>query len=224
MPPIITGFTWPNSAWQRSFELAWDSLRTGSIPVGAVLADPAGQIIAIGRNRRRDKTAPAGELAGSAIAHAEMNALATLAPNDYSEYTLYTTLEPCLLCTSALRIARIGTVRYAAPDPIWDGVNDIPSVLTPRAAQYWTTREGPLDGPLARWSGAMHAHWFQQNAPDMLTGPARLVEPHMVDIARRLAELDVFTVESHDEALRQAWPLLTDTIGDHREAPWAGGR
>lgn len=207
MAPIIA---WPDPAWRLSFELAWEALRGGSIPVGAVITDPTGQVIASGRNRRRDDTAPPGQLAGSAIAHAEMNALATLPPENYPEYTLYTTLEPCLLCTSALRIARIGTVRYAAPDPIWDGVGDIPRVLTPRASRNWTRREGPLDGVLARWSGAMHAHWFQENAPEVLEGPEPLVEPHMVAAARKLADLDVFTDESHEGALGRALPLLAE--------------
>lgn len=201
---------WPNPAWQRSFELAWESLRAGSIPVGAVIVDPAGQIIATGRNRRFDDSAPPGQLAGSAIAHAEMNALATLPPDIYSEYTLYTTLEPCLLCTSALRIARIGTVRYAAADAVWDGVNDIPSVLKPRAARRWTKREGPLDGILARWSGAMHAYWFLENTPDVLDGPEPLAEPDIVEVAEMLSGLGVFDDESHDAALRQAMPLLTE--------------
>lgn len=207
MPPIIA---WPDPAWQRSFELAWESLRAGSIPVGAAITDPAGRLISTGRNRRRDTSAPAGELAGVAIAHAEMNALATLPPDDYSEFTMYTTLEPCVLCTSALRIARIGTVRYAAPDPIWDGVADIPSVLRPRAARNWTVRKGPLDGVFARWSGAMHAYWFLENQPDVLDGADPLAEPRLVDIARKLLELDVFSSESHEAALGRALPLLTE--------------
>jgi tRNA(Arg) A34 adenosine deaminase TadA len=207
MVPIIA---WPNPAWQQSFELAWESLRGGSIPVGAAVVDPDGQIIATGRNRRFDKTAPPGELAGSAIAHAEMNALATLPPDNYAEHTLYTTLEPCLLCTSALRIARIGTVRYAAADAVWAGVDDIPHVLTSRAARLWTKREGPLDGVLARWSGAMHAYWFLENAPDTLDGPEPLAEPYLVEIAGRLAEVGVFDDEVHEDALRRAMPLLSE--------------
>lgn len=207
MAPYIA---WPNPAWQRSFELAWESLRGGSIPVGAALVDRDGRIIATGRNRRLDETPPPGELAGSAIAHAEMNALATLPPGNYAEFTLYTTLEPCLLCTSALRIARVGTVRYAAADSVWDGVDDIPRVLKPRAARYWTKREGPLDGVLARWSGALHAYWFLKYQPDMLIGPEPLAEPYLVEIAGKLAGLGVFDDEIHDEALRRALPLLAE--------------
>lgn len=199
---------WPDPAWRRSFELAWEALRTGSIPVGAVLADPDGRIVADGRNRRRDEAAPPGQLAGSAIAHAEMNALATLPPRDYTEFTLYTTLEPCVLCTSALRLARIGTVRYAAADRVWDGVADIPTVLRPRASRRWAKREGPLDGTLSRWSAAMHAYWLLENSPDTLTGPEPLAEPHHVDVARKLAGRGVFANESYEQALHQAMPLL----------------
>lgn len=178
--------------------------------MGAVLVDRTGAIIAAARNRRRDETAPPGQLAGSAIAHAEMNVLATLPPKNYAEFTLYTTLEPCLLCTSALRIARVGTVRYAAADAVWTGVNDIPTVLKPRAGRHWTKREGPIDGVLAKWSGAMHAYWLLENSPGTLDGPEPLAEPHFVEMARKLVRHGVFELESQEEALRVALALLAE--------------
>ena len=65
-------------AWRECFELAWEAFRAGTIPVGAVVADPSGTIVARGRNRIFDHTAPPGQLAGTYIAHAELNALAAL--------------------------------------------------------------------------------------------------------------------------------------------------
>ncbi len=55
---------------------------------------------------------------GHRLAHAEMNALNAL---DYGRLdprncTLYTTTEPCPLCTGAIRMTKIGAVRYAARD------------------------------------------------------------------------------------------------------------
>jgi hypothetical protein len=38
--------------WQLPFELAWEALRAGSRPVGAMLYDPEGQAVTAGRNRR----------------------------------------------------------------------------------------------------------------------------------------------------------------------------
>ncbi|MFI2202161.1 hypothetical protein ACH47Z_15585 [Streptomyces sp. NPDC020192] len=44
--------------WQLPFELAWEALRAGSRPVGAVLYDPEGNVVAAGRNRRVVFAAP----------------------------------------------------------------------------------------------------------------------------------------------------------------------
>ncbi len=65
-------------AWRESFELAWEAFRVGTIPVGAVVADASGEIVARGRNRIFEEEAPPGQLAGTYLAHAELNALAGL--------------------------------------------------------------------------------------------------------------------------------------------------
>ncbi|XES00784.1 hypothetical protein HEP87_60850 [Streptomyces sp. S1D4-11] len=49
--------------WQLPFELAWEALRAGSRPIGAVLLDGAGRPVATGRNRSQESTAPPGQLA-----------------------------------------------------------------------------------------------------------------------------------------------------------------
>jgi tRNA(adenine34) deaminase len=141
-------------AWRSCFELAWEAFRAGSLAVGAVLVDEGGEIVSSGRNRFSEKTGPDGSVAGSRIAHAEINALATLPPGEYGGHTLYTTLEPCLLCTAALRLSHVGTVRYAAPDPLWSGVERIPD-LSEQLSRRWTRRQGPLDGPLRIWGGLL---------------------------------------------------------------------
>lgn len=114
--------------WKACFLQAWDAFVAGSVPVGAVVVDPAGVIVCEGRNRRRDATAPAGHLANTTIAHAELNTCAQLPPGDYWDHTMYTTLEPCLLCTAAMIHTHIGTVRYAAADPLWLGLDQLPQV------------------------------------------------------------------------------------------------
>src|SRR5690348_10834728 len=93
------GLAWP---WHECFQLAWESFQAGSVPVGAVLVDGSGQRVSSGRNRRRESGAVPGQISGSNLAHAELNALASLPPGDYPQHVLYTTLEPCLLCTAAL--------------------------------------------------------------------------------------------------------------------------
>ena len=58
-------------AWERTLELAWDAFCAGTTPVGAVVIDAAGAIVAEGRGRRYEPAAPPGQLAGSHVAHAD---------------------------------------------------------------------------------------------------------------------------------------------------------
>ncbi|MEV5877235.1 nucleoside deaminase [Streptomyces sp. NPDC052101] len=104
----MTGLPTP---WQLPFELAWEALRAGSRPVGAVPYDPEGHVVAAGRNRSRETDAPPGQPAGTDLAHAEINALAQLpAGRRHPGHRLHTTLEPCLPCGSALIHAHVPQV------------------------------------------------------------------------------------------------------------------
>jgi hypothetical protein len=62
-------FTGLDPAWRASFELAWEAFRAGSIPVGAVVADEAGNVIARGRNRIFEDDAPSERLLLNRCAH-----------------------------------------------------------------------------------------------------------------------------------------------------------
>ncbi len=106
--------------WRVCLEEAWAAYRAGSLPIGAAIADPAGAVVARGRNRIHEHEADGGQLHGHRLAHAEINALVALDHRalDPGTCTLYTTTEPCPLCTGAIRIARIGTVRYATRDSV----------------------------------------------------------------------------------------------------------
>ena len=75
------------SAWQRAFELAWEAYGRNTTPVGAVIADGAGRIVAEGRNARyAGVDAP---LAGSHIAHAEVVALGACPPSAATPITCW---------------------------------------------------------------------------------------------------------------------------------------
>jgi tRNA(Arg) A34 adenosine deaminase TadA len=90
----------------------------GSIPIGAAITDQHGRVVARGRNRIFEKTAPGKLLCGHRLAHAEVNALIALEwpHTDPRTHILYTTTEPCPLCIGAIRVTRLGEVRYAARD------------------------------------------------------------------------------------------------------------
>lgn len=82
------------------------------VPVGAVVADRDGVVIATGRNRREQQADP--------TAHAEIEALRAAAQKlgrwRLDDMTLYVTLEPCAMCAGALLNARIERVVYGCRD------------------------------------------------------------------------------------------------------------
>ncbi|WP_138472129.1 nucleoside deaminase [Poseidonocella sp. HB161398] len=90
----------------------------GEVPVGAVLADPAGRILAQAGNRTRELSDP--------TAHAEILVLREACAAAGSErlpgHVLYVTLEPCAMCAAAIAAARIARVVYGASDPKSGGV------------------------------------------------------------------------------------------------------
>lgn len=197
--------------WQLAFELAWEAFQAGSVPVGAVVVDPGGGLVTQGRSRSNEPTGPSGQLAGTYLAHAEVNALAGLAPGDYWSHVLYTTLEPCLLCTAALTHAHVGAVRYAASDPLWAGIEQLPR-LNQHIARRWPDRQGPLSGPLAGWGGLLPLAWSLARAAD---GPvARAYEqtaPPLLQLARVLVgsgEIVALRRLPLAQALHQIWPRL----------------
>lgn len=99
----------------------------GDVPVGAVVLDAGGTVIARGRNRR--------EADGDPTAHAELVAIRTAARLAggwrLDDMTLVVTLEPCTMCAGAVVASRLGRLVYGAPDPragavgsLWDVVRD----------------------------------------------------------------------------------------------------
>lgn len=89
---------------RAAFEEAEQGLATGGIPIGSVVVH-RGRILGRGHNRRVQQ--------GSAILHAEMDALANAGRQPaavYQESTLYTTLSPCAMCTGAILLYKIPKV------------------------------------------------------------------------------------------------------------------
>jgi len=100
---------------------------TGDVPVGAVILDAAGVVVARGRNRREADADP--------TAHAEIVAIQAAARARRSwrldGLTLVVTLEPCTMCAGAITEARLSRLVYGAADPragavglLWDVVRD----------------------------------------------------------------------------------------------------
>jgi tRNA(Arg) A34 adenosine deaminase TadA len=107
-----------SSPWQTCVEEAWTAYCRGSLPIGSVITHPHGKILARGRNRIYEQNAEGNLLCGHRLAHAEMNTLIQVAWHEIDARTcvLYTTTEPCPLCVGAVRMTRVGEVRYASRD------------------------------------------------------------------------------------------------------------
>jgi len=88
--------------WQCAFRQAWAAYVAGTIPVGAVVVDPHGVVAAEARNRIFDAgDPPRGQLAGSWLAHAELNTIAQIDAERSTTaegWAVYSTWEPCPLC------------------------------------------------------------------------------------------------------------------------------
>ena len=86
---------------------------SGDVPVGAVVLDPAGMVLAAAGNQR--------EQANDPTAHAEIVALRQAAQLlgswRLTDHTLVVTLEPCTMCAGALVLARVACLVFGAYDP-----------------------------------------------------------------------------------------------------------
>src|SRR3954468_6228701 len=85
----------------------------GEVPIGCVIADPTGRVIARGHNRRELDEDPTG--------HAEIVAMReaarVLGHWRLVDCRLVVTLEPCPMCAGAMVNARVGQLIYGCKDP-----------------------------------------------------------------------------------------------------------
>jgi tRNA(adenine34) deaminase len=91
---------------------AAEAPRHDDIPIGAVLLDDRGVVVASDHNRREER--------GDATAHAEMlvisNRSRDLGSWHLEGHTLVVTVEPCAMCAMAAVWARLDRIVYGAAD------------------------------------------------------------------------------------------------------------
>ncbi|MFB9298913.1 nucleoside deaminase [Kibdelosporangium philippinense] len=113
---------------RTALAVAADALKTGDVPIGALVLDPSGAELARACNAR--------EALGDPTAHAEILALRAAARELGDSWrltgcTLVVTVEPCTMCAGALVLARISRVVFGAWEPrtgaagsLWDVIRD----------------------------------------------------------------------------------------------------
>lgn len=214
-----------DEAWREAFRQAWEALRAGNIGVGACASTADGEVIHASRNRVNDQDGPHGEIFGSSLAHAEMNVLARLGFRKYRNLVLTTTLQPCLQCAGAIRLARIATVRFAGHDVYWDGYHDF-AKLSAREQQLRrrrVQRTGPRDDELGVF-GLLISRFRLGNprlADDGFDATLRsLGEGPVLDLAYQIedhGELQHLMTMEVDQVLAAVWPRL-QPLAEHYRA------
>ena len=109
----------------QALELATAAAAAGEVPVGALITDRDGHILATAENRMvRDS---------NALAHAELLAIqAALHRTGQARLTgcdLWVTLEPCAMCAGAIAHARLRRLYFAAYDPKGGAVDNGPCLF-----------------------------------------------------------------------------------------------
>ena len=126
---------------------------SGDVPVGAVILDEAGTVLARARNRREADRDP--------TAHAEMIAIRQAARGlgswRLTGLTLVVTLEPCTMCAGAVTLARLGRLVYGAEDPKAGAVGSLWDVVRDRRLNH---RPEVIGGVLAEECGAVLRDFF----------------------------------------------------------------
>ena len=117
-----------DTAMDRALVLAAEAAAAGEIPVGAVVLDAEGRILAEGRNNREETTDPTGHaeivaLRAAAAAHGSWN---------LTGCTLVVTMEPCVMCAGAILQSRIGRVVFGAWDDKAGAAGSLYDVLRDR--------------------------------------------------------------------------------------------
>ncbi|MDV2995936.1 MAG: tRNA-specific adenosine deaminase [Chroococcidiopsis sp. SAG 2025] len=140
---------------QRAIALAQIAGEAGEVPVGAIIIDSNGNVIAEAENRRERDNDP--------TAHAEIIALRqagkTLQNWHLDRCTLYVTLEPCPMCAGALVQARIGLLVYGADDPKTGAIRTVTNIPDSACSYH---RLPVLAGILESTCRQQLQDWFRQ--------------------------------------------------------------
>ena len=145
-----------DSAWmQLALAQAAQARQLGEVPVGAVLVDAQGELLASGFNRTIIDHDP--------TAHAEIVALRAGAKQAQNYRlpgaSLYVTLEPCAMCLGAMFHARLARVVFGAPDPKTGVCGSVLNLALEKQLNHHTHVEG---GVLSQECGDTLRQFFKE--------------------------------------------------------------
>lgn len=200
---------------RAALEQAWESTRAGSLGIGAA-ASLEGEVLEVGRNRILETDPGNDVLAGTSLAHAELNVLAKLPYRAHDGLQLHTTLQPCVQCLGAIRLSSVEWVQVLAPDPLFRGIERMRE-LTPFMSRRWPTIEQrPIDewavfallGPTRHTSGhpTLGEAWISV-LPNVATLVAEIDADGVFDAADSVADSVV-------DAADRIWPRLGDCVAE----------
>jgi tRNA(adenine34) deaminase len=137
----------------------------GDVPVGAVVLDQTGDVLAAAGNEREIRHDP--------TAHAELLALREASRRlqswRLSGLTLVVTLEPCTMCAGALVLARVDRLVFGAFDPKAGAVSSLFDVVRdPRLNHRVDVRGGVLEAECS----AMLKDFFANRQPGAREDPS----------------------------------------------------
>jgi tRNA(adenine34) deaminase len=147
------------AAMRAALELAQAAAKSagpqGDVPVGAVILDSEGRIVASGTNTRMLNDDPTG--------HAEIVAMraagAALGSWRLDGCSLAVTLEPCTMCAGAIVLARLDALVFGAYDPKAGAVGSLWDVVRDRRLNH---RPEVVGGLLAEETGALLRGFFTE--------------------------------------------------------------
>ena len=138
-----------------ALEEAAKALERGEVPVGAVIVEKSGTIIARAGNETRERLDPS--------AHAEVLAIRkacdVLKTERLVNCDIYVTLEPCAMCAGAMIHARVQTLVFAAREPRAGAIRSQQRFFE---SDYLNHRVAVREGILAEESAGLLRAFFRQ--------------------------------------------------------------
>jgi tRNA(adenine34) deaminase len=163
-PPAIDNATYLiHREWMsQALALAQSAGEAGEVPVGAVIVSRAGELIAVGENRKERECDP--------TAHAEIIAIRAagkvLQNWHLNQCTLYVTLEPCPMCAGAIVLARLGLLVYGADDPKTGAIRTVANIPDSACSNH---RLSVLGGILESTCRQQLQDWFTNRRQELRT-------------------------------------------------------